>query len=96
MKTILAAFKGETNTARLLLDNLNTPKINKIPIPNDNNLSFLTIKKYLQNNSILILMGQKPLVKDKIIIETQAKIDNKIIQADFPYEDLEKKFDKKL
>lgn len=88
METIITGFLGETNSAKLLLDSLNTYAI-KLLVPNNKEQSFFLLKEYIQNNTIIIMVGQKPSLSNKISIETQAKKDTIIHQSGFPYHILE-------
>lgn len=73
MKTLVAAFKGKTNSSKLFLDEL-TPDF-KLYLDNDKEKSCLQLERAIKADEFgcIILLGQKPLLKDKISIELVAR-----------------------
>ena len=87
---LLTAFKGVTNSSKILLDNIITTKqIDKLLFTN----SFDTSTRELVNQcakinyDCIILTGQKPNTK-KLFIETVATCENELLETDFNYEAL--------
>ena len=78
MKILYTAFKGSTNSSKLLLDDIKST--NKLYLTN----SFETSVKELinnlnnNNNNIIISFGQSPLAIDTIKIETTANGEEKL------------------
>ena len=72
MKILFAGFKDLDNTSKLLLDKINNK--NKVYLENDKQKSCSQIENVLMQQSFdyIILMGQKPVIKDKINIELEA------------------------
>lgn len=72
MKILYTAFKGKSNSSKLLLDNIITK--NKLYLTNSFKTSILELQKELKENyyDLIISFGQAPLNKNTIKIETQA------------------------
>lgn len=72
MKILYTAFKGKSNSSKLLLDNIITK--NKLYLTNSFKTSVLELQKELKENyyDLIISFGQAPLNKNTIKIETQA------------------------
>ena len=88
MKLILAGFEGNANSSKILLDYINND-CKKIYLPNDTINSVNILANSLDNTDLIIAVGQKPLIKDKLCIELQAKKDNKTLNTIFPVKQLE-------
>lgn len=73
---IVAAFDGATNTSRIVMECLDTYPNRKVLLPNDKpkSVEVLTsaIKQY--DPACVILMGQKPVIRNKIAVEPTAKL----------------------
>ena len=89
MSVLIAGFEGDKNSSKILIDFLSGYD-NKKYIPNDKKASWNVIKDLIQCSQYIICVGQKPLMKNKITIETQAKTNETILSSDFPYISLEK------
>lgn len=88
MKVILTGFDGKENSAKLLLNAVNTTA-HKIILPNNKMESVRIISQIISNGQYIFLVGQKPLLKDKICIELQASIEMNTIKTTFPFEKIE-------
>ena len=88
---LIAGFEGKNNSSNLVL--------NKLKNKNIKNIEFLYLKNNKQKSveqiteklkagfyKKIILLGQKPKIKGKISVETQAKQDNKILFTNFNLE----------
>lgn len=73
---ILAAFDGAENTSRIVIECVETYPNRKVLLPNDKlkSVEVLTaaIKRY--EPACVILMGQRPVVCNKIAVEKSAKL----------------------
>lgn len=73
---ILAAFEGAGNTSRIVLERVDMYPNCKVLLPNDKQKSVeaLTsaIKEY--DPACVVLLGQKPVISDKIAVEASAKL----------------------
>lgn len=87
-KILLTAFGLESNSSKILLDNIET-NANKIIFPNDYNSSKNKLINELKNNyyDYIISFGQKPITKS-IYIETNAIKNNDKITTTFEYTEL--------
>lgn len=79
---LLTAFRG-TSSEKLITAFDDT--YIKIILENDKNISEKQLVDALENNKInyIFSFGQKPVIKDKIYIETVGKIDGTIYNTDF-------------
>ena len=73
MRVLYTAFKGKTNSSKLLLDYIDTT--NKLYLTNSFNTSVLELQKELKNKEydLIISFGQAPLDNNTLKIETTAK-----------------------
>lgn len=83
MKTLFAGFEGLKNSSKLVLDKLEN--CDKIYLKNDKLKSVEQIVNALAKNKYdqCIILGQKPVIKDKVAIELQAKNNEKIEKTNF-------------
>lgn len=83
MKILFAGFEGMNNTSKLVLDKLEY--LNKLYLKNDKAKSCEQIIAKLQNNQYdyCIIFGQKPLIKNKVAIELEAKLNSTILKTNF-------------
>lgn len=95
IKILYAAFKGKTNTANLLLDNICSE--NKLYLTNSFSTSVNEFEKALKKEKydLVILFGQLRLKLDTIQIETIAKIDEDTYKTNYNYFELKKKLESK-
>ena len=72
---ILAAFDGVNNTSRLVMERVDIDTNPKLLLPNDKQKSVevLTAAVMEHQPACVILMGQKPVIRNKIAVETSAK-----------------------
>ena len=71
---ILAGFDGNNNPARVITEKADIP-CTKLILPNDKEKSAkLLLETIKETNAVCVIMlGQKPLIKDKIAVESTAK-----------------------
>lgn len=73
---ILAAFDGATNISRIVMEGTDTNPNRKLLLPNDKCRSVevlsAVIKEY--EPACVVLLGQKPVISDKIAVEACAKL----------------------
>ena len=71
-KILIAGFKGENNSSKILLDKLSSPpELEKLYLENDFGKCAAQIIDYFKNNTYrhVIAVGQKPLIKSIYIEE---------------------------
>lgn len=73
---ILAAFDGVNNTSRLVMERVDIDTNPKLLLPNDKQKSVevLTAAVMEHEPACVILLGQKPVIRNKIAVETSAKL----------------------
>ena len=77
MKILYTAFKGSTNSSKILLDNIKST--HKLYLTNSFETSVKELIKELNNNyDLIISFGQSPLDLDTIKIETTANGEEKL------------------
>lgn len=78
MKILYTAFKGSTNSSKLLLDDIKST--NKLYLTNSFETSVKELINNLNNNNydLIISFGQSPLAIDTIKIETTANGEEKL------------------
>ena len=78
MKILYTAFKGSTNSSKLLLDDIKST--NKLYLTNSFETSVKELINNLNNNNydLIISFGQSPLAVDTIKIETTANGEEKL------------------
>ena len=88
MRILYTAFKGSTNSSKLLLDCIDAK--NKLYLTNSFETSVLEFKKELIKNDydLVISFGQAPLGKDTIKIETTALCGIEYV-TNYDYSDLQ-------
>ena len=72
---IVAAFDGAENSSRIVLERLEIGSECKLLLPNDKQKSAEVLAAAVQKQhdpACVILMGQKPVIRDKIAVETTA------------------------
>lgn len=87
MKLLLAGFEGYNNSAKILLDAIDVCA-DKIYLHNDKIISVQQIVDVMENYDLIFAFGQKPVLKDKIVVEQQAKLGGKIYVTDYPIDDM--------
>lgn len=92
MKVLVSGFKGETNSAKLIIDRIESKNVSeKIYLVN----SFKTSKNQLENElkkqvyDFVITFGQKPKVKS-IYLEKEACVQGQKLITNYRYNKLEK------
>ena len=86
MKILYTAFKGSTNSSKILLDNIKST--HKLYLTNSFKTSVKELIKELNNNyDLIIYFGQSPLDLDTIKIETTANGEEKL-KTNYDYNDL--------
>jgi pyrrolidone-carboxylate peptidase len=95
LRILVCGFKGDTNSAKLLLDRIESKCIvEKLYLVN----SFNTSKNQLENRlksheyDLIIAFGQKPNTKS-IYLEEKARFNENEIKTDYDYNNLKKIFD---
>lgn len=86
MRLLLAGFEGLNNSAKRLLDAVNLGA-DKIYLHNDEVISARQIIPLIDNYDIVLVFGQKPDLKDKIALEYQAKLNDKVYATNYPIDD---------
>lgn len=73
---IVAAFDGAENSSRIVLERLKIGSECKLLLPNDRQKSAEVLAAAVQEHTpaCVILMGQKPVIRDKIAVETTAEL----------------------
>ncbi len=95
MDILYTAFKGNTNSSKLLLDHISAD--NKLYLTNSFETSVQELYKELRKKhyNLIISFGQAPLDKDTIKIETSAKKELEYITS-YDYSDLYDKLKKEF
>lgn len=94
VKLLVAGFDGADNAANVLLDKLAVRACGeKLILKNSFALCTEQIRERLSRRSFerVIAFGQKPMIRDKIYIETCAHREEDIIRTDYPFEGLERR-----
>lgn len=94
MKILVAGFKGNNNSSKILLDNL-TNNIDKLYLENDKEESVNQLLNIAAIYDIILLFGQKPVLKNKISVERKATLNGNTICSHFDFENIKNFFDKK-
>lgn len=89
MKNLLIGFEGDTNSSKLLLDEI-TSDFNKIYLINDKLRSVRQVVDVLETEDIafILALGQEPVIKDKICLELQGINNNIIYKTKYPLDDI--------
>ncbi len=100
---LIAGFEGKNNSSKLALDklkfliknkqkvfNFNYQEIDLLYLKNDKTKSSEQIVDMLNSTHYekIILLGQKPKIKNKISIELQAKLNEKTLTTNFNLDEL--------
>jgi len=85
MNCLLAGFKGNHNTAKLILDN-SSNSIQKLYLENDFNACSEQIRKAVIGGGydLILALGQKPVIK-RVYIETSAQLDGDALSTNYDY-----------
>ena len=88
MEILLAGFKGNDNSAKLILDKA-YPRFQKLYLENDFDICAEQIRAAILSRKydFILILGQKPASKS-IYIETSAKNQNNVITTDYDYNNL--------
>lgn len=92
MKTLIAGFEGEDNSAKILLDYIKkTWKGDILYLKNDFEVSSKQIEeKLLKKYDYVLIFGQKPNTQS-IYLENNAKLEKTKLVTDFNYENIREK-----
>lgn len=73
-RVILGGFDGKNNPARIITEKADVP-CRKVILPNDREQSVKALFDEIDRaeTSVVVLLGQKPCIKDKISVEPKAK-----------------------
>ena len=73
---ILAAFDGAQNTSRIVMEGVDTAGGSKLLLPNDKQKSVEVLTAAIKQHqpACVIILGQKPVICNKIAVETTAKL----------------------
>ena len=83
MTTLFVGFKGINNSSRLVLSKLNA--VNKLYLENNKIALCQQISNILTKNTYdrIIMLGQKPLLKNKVSLELKAYKENQEIETNY-------------
>lgn len=81
-RVILAGFDGKNNSARLITEAADVP-CRKVILPNDKNQSVKVLFDEIDraDTSVIVLLGQKPCIRNKISVEPTAKCGCEILHT---------------
>jgi len=88
---LLTAFEGKSNSAKVLLDNLSSGlHSEKLYLRNERDISVSQVISKLEENnySFIFAFGQKPVIKNKIYLETVGRSAEKNETTSYSYSDL--------
>ncbi len=73
---IVAAFDGAQNISRIVMESIDTYPNRKLLLPNDKQRSVELLTAAVREHSpaCVVLLGQKPVIRDKIAVESSAKL----------------------
>lgn len=92
MRVLVCGFKGETNSAKLIVDRINCNyALEKLYLVNSFETSKKQLEEVLENEvyDLIITFGQKPQVKT-INLEQRACIDGDELRVDYEYNNLKR------
>ncbi|BCN29097.1 C15 family peptidase [Anaeromicropila herbilytica] len=94
MKLLVACFGGSDNGAYHILQKMKN-YCNKLILENDKEQSCIQLKQAVDktNYNKVVILGQKPLIKDKYCIETKGRCLDRQIKTHFKYEELVRIFE---
>ncbi|MCI8833744.1 MAG: hypothetical protein HFJ19_06120, partial [Clostridia bacterium] len=86
MEILIAGFKGNDNSAKILLDNIKEQNNqNILYLENDFEVSSIQIEeKMLQNYDYVLIFGQKPNTRN-IYLENNAVLEETKLETDYYY-----------
>jgi len=95
IKILFTAFIGKTNTAKILLDNIDSD--NKLYLKNSYKNSVIALENELKlhDYDLVIAFGQLSLEKDTIQIERIGQGEGKSLETTFDYNELTKELERK-
>ena len=95
MKVLYTAFNGKNNSSKILLDAITD--IDKLYLKNSFNTSVTQLINKIKNNDydLVISLGQAPLEKDIIKIETKAKM-NDYYKTNYDFNNLKNNLEKEF
>lgn len=87
MRILITAFEGEFNSSKILLDNIKLTCSDKLYLVNDFNTckKQLLAKLSIETYDYILAFGQKPVIKNKVYIETIGRRKDEKIESDFDY-----------
>lgn len=91
MKVLAAGFKGEDNSAKVLLDRL-PDSIHKLYLENDKQESVAQLLKAADHFGAICMFGQKPVLKNKVCVERRAALNGESLCPDYDFEGIQNFF----
>ena len=93
MKVLYTAFNGKNNSSKILLDAITAT--NKLYLKNSFNTSVTQLRNEIKNNDydLVISLGQAPIEKDTIKIETKANMED-CFETNFDFTNLKNNLEK--
>lgn len=88
MKVLAAGFKGEDNSAKVLLDHL-PDSIHKLYLENNKQVSVAQLLKAAEKYDEIVMFGQKPVLKNKVSVERRAALNGERLCPDFDFEGIQ-------
>ncbi len=81
-RVILMGFDGKNNPARIVTEKADVP-CRKVIVPNDREQSVKALFDEIDrfDTSVVIMLGQKPCIKDKISVEPTAKCGDRALHT---------------
>ena len=88
METLFAAFLGKNNSSKMVLDEINCK--NKLYLVNNKLKSCQQISSILTDKIYdkIIIIGQKPLIKNKVCLEICAHSNDHVLKTNFDLEEI--------
>ena len=93
MRVLYTAFKGKTNSSKILLDKINSD--NKIYLTNSFTTSVKELIDRIKSNEydVIVAFGQAPIESDTIKIETTARAEECLV-TDYDFENIKNNIEK--
>lgn len=87
MKILVSGFKGDNNSSKILLDNLPN-NISKLYLENNREKSVNQLLKIAVAYDIILLFGQKPILKNRISVERKAVLNGDTVLSQFNFKEI--------
>lgn len=88
----MAGFKGEDNSAKVLLDRL-PDSVHKLYLENNKQVSVAQLLKAAEKYDAICMFGQKPVLKNKVCVERRAVLNGEKLCPDFDFEGIQAFFE---